>query len=68
MPLSTEMLFQDIENSKSTIMFRYREHIIEEILRNSIGDRFEKALEQNPAIYSADFIAHTGRIKDVDRT
>jgi hypothetical protein len=48
MPLSTEELLKTIESNKSTVMFDYRGHPAEQILRNSTGEqaRFKVALEK----------------------
>jgi hypothetical protein len=58
-----------IENNQSTIVFRYRGDIIEEMLRNSSGklDRFAKAMRKYPPIYVTDLVADLERTKIVGR-
>src|ERR1700679_347232 len=53
MPLTTEELIKTIESNQSTIMFRYRQHINEDIIRKSTGQlaRFGQALDKYPPVY-----------------
>lgn len=61
MPLSTEELLKTFENNQLTIMFTYRGHINEKILRSGSGaevKHIEKALEKYSPIYANDLPAH----------
>jgi hypothetical protein len=53
MPLSTEELIKTIESNQSTTMFRSREHLTEDIIRQLA--RFEQALDKYPPVYSSEY-------------
>jgi hypothetical protein len=54
MSLSNEELLKTIENNQTTVMFRYKEHTIDKLIRYSNGelDRIEVAIEKYPPLYA----------------